>query len=121
MRQIAGNVLIGLAVLGAAGAVLMTGASIVEMRRTYPTSDRHAVAEGGLLLAGALLALDGHSIPDRAALAAAAPCEGRGGTGRPAAQTPGAAGRSTWESALESGCWPAWGTGSCPAWAPSPF
>ncbi len=57
MRRIAGNVLIGLAVLGAAGTVLMAGAAVVEMRRTYPTSDRHAVAEGGLILAGALLGL----------------------------------------------------------------
>ena len=58
MRGIAGNVLIGLAVLGAAGAVLIAGASIVEMWGTYPTSDRHVVAEGILLLAGALLGLD---------------------------------------------------------------
>jgi hypothetical protein len=58
MRRIAGNVLIGLAVLGAAGTVLMAGAAIVEMCRTYPTSDRHTVAEGGLLLAGALLGLE---------------------------------------------------------------
>ncbi len=58
MRRIAGNVLIGLAVLGAVGAVVMAGVSIVEMRRTYPTSDRYAVAEGGLLLAGALLGLE---------------------------------------------------------------
>jgi hypothetical protein len=58
MRRIAGYVLIGLAVLGAAGTVLLAGVSIVEMHRTYPTSDRHAVAEAGLLLAGALLALE---------------------------------------------------------------
>ncbi len=58
MRRIAGNVLIGLAVLGAAGAVLLAGGSIVEMRRTYPTSDRYAAAEGGLLLAGALFGWD---------------------------------------------------------------
>ncbi len=57
MRRIAGTVLIGLAVLGAAGAVLLAGAAVVEMSRTYPTSDRYAVAEGGLLLAGALLGL----------------------------------------------------------------
>jgi hypothetical protein len=58
MRRIAGNVLIGFAALGAVGAVLLAGASIVEMHRTYPTSDRYAAAEGGLLLAGALLGLD---------------------------------------------------------------
>jgi len=58
MRQMAGNVLIGFAVLGAMGAVLLAGASIVEMVRTYPTSDRYAEAEGGLLLAGALLGLE---------------------------------------------------------------
>ena len=58
MRRMAGNVLLGLAVLGAAGAILLAGASIVEMRRTYPTSDRYAVAEGILLLAGALFGLD---------------------------------------------------------------
>ena len=58
MRRMAGNVLIGLAVLGAAGALLMAGASVVEMLRTYPTSDRYAAAEGGLLLAGALLGLE---------------------------------------------------------------
>jgi hypothetical protein len=58
MRRIAGDVLIGLAVLGAAGAVLLAGASLVEMSRTYLTSDRHAAAEAGLLLAGALLGLD---------------------------------------------------------------
>ena len=55
MRRKAGDVLIGLAVLGAAGALLLAGASVVEMSRTYPTSDRYAVAEGGVLLAGALL------------------------------------------------------------------
>ena len=58
MRRMAGNVLIGLAVLGAAGAALLAGGSIVEMVRTYPTSDRYAAAEGGLLLAGALLGLE---------------------------------------------------------------
>ncbi len=58
VRRLVGDVLIGLAVLGAAGAILLAGASIVEMRRTYPTSDRYAVAEGGFLLAGALLGLE---------------------------------------------------------------
>jgi hypothetical protein len=58
MRRIVGNVVIGFAVLGAVGAVLLAGASIVEMHRTYPTSDRYAAAEGGLLLAGALFGLD---------------------------------------------------------------
>ena len=50
--------LIGLAVLAAAGTVLLAAASIVEMHRTYPTSDRYAAAEAGLLLAGALLSLE---------------------------------------------------------------
>ncbi|MCL5281576.1 MAG: hypothetical protein M1376_16890 [Planctomycetes bacterium] len=59
MRRIAGNVLIGLAVLGAAGTILLAGASLVEMHRTYPTSDRYAAAEGGFLLAGAVLGLEG--------------------------------------------------------------
>ena len=58
MRRMAGNVLVGLAVLGAAGSLLMAGASVVEMLRTYPTSDRYAAAEGMLLLAGALLGLE---------------------------------------------------------------
>ncbi len=58
MRRMAGNVLIGLAVLGAVGAVLMAGASLVEMSRTYPTSDRFVAAEGGFLLAGALVGLE---------------------------------------------------------------
>jgi hypothetical protein len=53
----AGNVLIGLAILGVAGAVLVGGGSLVEMGRTYPTSDRYAAAEGTVLLGGALLAL----------------------------------------------------------------
>lgn len=57
MRRAAGTLLMVLALLGAAGAVLMAGGSIVEMGRTYPTSDRYAAAEGGLLLAGAVLAL----------------------------------------------------------------
>jgi hypothetical protein len=57
MRRIAGKVLMGVAVLGAVGAILLAGASIVEMHRTYSTSDRRAAAEGGLLLAGALLSL----------------------------------------------------------------
>jgi hypothetical protein len=58
VRRIAGSVLIGLAVLAAAGTVLLAGASIVEMHRTYPTSDRYAAAEAGLLLAGALWGLE---------------------------------------------------------------
>jgi hypothetical protein len=58
MRRIAGNVLIGFATLGAVGTVLMAGASIVEMWRTYPTSDDHVVAEGIFLLAGALFGLE---------------------------------------------------------------
>ena len=57
MRRIAGNVLIGFAALGAVGAVLMAGGSIVEMRRTHPTSDRYVAAEGILLLAGAVFGL----------------------------------------------------------------
>jgi hypothetical protein len=58
MRRMAGTLLMALAVLCAAGTVLLAGATIVEMWRTRPTADTHVVAFAGFLLSGALFALE---------------------------------------------------------------
>ena len=57
MRRIAGTLLMGLAVLCAAGTLFIAVVAIIEMWRTRPTADTHIVAFAGLLLSGALLAL----------------------------------------------------------------
>jgi hypothetical protein len=46
------------AVLCAAGTLFLAIAAIIEMWRTRPTADTHIVAFAGLLLSGALLALE---------------------------------------------------------------